>query len=331
MFGTIYSNRVIRKIITGFGSLFSNTTLVRFNNDGSEQQRLIVPVAFGEKEKYMQILEGDPLADKNISITLPQMSYDLVGIRYNPSRKLLTTEMNFAPNSTGGVSTQYNPVPYDFDFSLFIYVRNVEDGTQIVEQILPFFTPDYTLRLNLMPSMNIIKDIPVKLNSVEYEVNNTGPHDGLDTRTVIWTLNFTAQGYIFGPVNGNGHIIREAITNIYNWKNTDGRNLVLVLQSPGQGTFLPGELITQNSLKSANATAYVVGWVPSTHRLFVDEVEGLFVTNSPITGVSSGATFNLTNYEITPQIFETVIITPDPPNANIANNTGYIVTTTQYL
>lgn len=328
MFGYIYSNRVIRKFITGFGSLFTNTTLVRFNTDGSEQERLIVPIAFAEKEKYIQVLEGDPLADKNISITLPQMSYDLTGLKYDPTRKLQTTEMNYAQNpSNGEVLTQYVPIPYNFDFELYIYVRNVEDGTQIIEQILPFFTPDYTLRLNLIPSMNIVKDIPIILNTTQYEVNNTGPHDGLDTRTVIWTLNFTLKGYIFGPVN-NGHIIKEAITNIYDWVNTDGKNLVLVLQTGGLGTYINGEIITQNNIKSPNATAEVISWSPTTNRLFINNVEGTFITNSSIVGLNSDANYILINYEIVPLLTETVTITPNPPNANISNTTGYIVTRT---
>lgn len=311
MFGQIFSNRVIRKIITGFGSLFTNTTLVRFNRDGSEQERLVVPIAFAEKEKYIQVLEGDPLADKNISITLPQMSFDLKGIKYDPTRKLQTTEMNYAKStSTGEILTQYVPVPYNFDFSLYIYVRNVEDGTQIIEQILPFFTPDYTMRITLVPSMGITKDIPIILNDTEYEVDNTGPHDGLDTRTVIWTLNFTVKGYLFGPVN-NGHIIKEAITNLFDWVNTDGKNLYLVLQPGTLGTFKPGELLTQNNLRTPNATATILNWSPTTNRLYVDNVEGIFSTNSLIVGVVSGATATLINYEITPIPIETIIIRPD--------------------
>lgn len=330
MFGLIYNNQVIRKIITGFGSLFTNTTLVRYNTDGTEQQRVVVPIAFGEKEKYIQVLEGDPMADKNISITLPQMSFDMKGISYDSSRKLQTTEMNYAKDpTTGEVLTQYTPVPYNFDFYLYIYVRNVEDGTQIIEQILPFFTPDYTLRINLIPSMNLIKDIPIILKNVEYEVENTGPHDELDTRTVIWTLNFTVKGYIYGPVS-SGHIIREAITNIYNWTDLDGRNLFLVLQSGGLGAFKHGEIIFQNNLRSSNATAEVVDWVPTTNRLLINNVEGTFMTNSLIIGIDSGASFNLINYEIAPSLTETVTITPKPPNANVSNNTGYIITATHF-
>jgi len=323
MFGIIYNNRVIRKYITAFGSLFTNTTLSRFNKDGSEQERLIVPIQFGEKEKYIQVLEGDPLADKNISITLPQMSFDMTGLKYDPTRKMQTTIVNYAQNPAGGISTQYVPVPYDFQFSLYLYVRNVEDGTQIIEQILPFFTPDYTLRITTIPAMGITQGIPIILNDTDYEVNNTGPHDGLDTRSIIWTLNFTLKGYIYGPVNSNDHIIREAITHLYDWVDVDGKNLVLVLQPGGSGNFKDGELVSQGN---ANGSAEVLTWSPTTHRLFINNVDGTFMTNSPIVGTESGASFNLVNYEIVPRLLETVTITPSPPNANVANNTGFITT-----
>ena len=97
-------------------------------------------------------------------MTLPRLSFEMMGMTYDPSRKQNTNIRNYAQTATG-VKGQYNPVPYNFDFNLYLYVRNIEDGTQVIEHILPYFTPDYTIKLNLVPEMGIVKEIPVVLNS----------------------------------------------------------------------------------------------------------------------------------------------------------------------
>ena len=153
----VFYNRVIRKLVVGFGNLFNNITLVRYNPDESEAERFLVPIAYAQKELYVQRLQGDPNLDKKVQLTLPRMSFEMTGFKYDASRKQNTNIKNFAQNGSS-FSTQYNPVPYDFDFSLNIYVRNIEDGTQMIEHILPYFTPDYTIKLNLIPEMGIKRD-----------------------------------------------------------------------------------------------------------------------------------------------------------------------------
>lgn len=309
MFGTIFTNQTSRKIITAFGALFTNTTLVRYNANGSENERLVVPCAFGEKEKYWQSLQTDPQHDKHIQITLPQIAFDFVGLSYDAARKQQTTIQNFNVNASKNILTNYMGVPYNYEFELYIYVRNINDGFQIIEQILPFFTPDYTLRVNLLPSMNITKDIPLKLNDVRYEATDYEGDRESETRIIMFTLTFTAKAWLFGPVN-SGSIIKEAITNLWDWSGEDGRNLYLVLAHGGSGIFTPGELVFQDSrLETSNATAIVVDWDKSNQRLLVDKVEGTFVTNETLTGVQSGAKWNIINYEIAPAIVETIDIT----------------------
>lgn len=298
-------------MVTAFGSLFANTTLVRYNPDGSEQERLIVPIAFGQKEKYIQILEGDPYDDKNIQITLPIMSFSLDGIAYDTSRKLQTTGLN-TNRVNDSMASVYNPVPYNFMFSLVIYVRNIEDGAQIVEQILPFFTPDYTLRMDVLPDVGATKDIPIILDSVDYKVDNEGPKDS-STRTVVWTLNFTMKGWIYGPIKSGGGLITEVIVNFYDWDGADGtRHLFLVLGPGGLGTYQPGEIVYQGTaLESSKASAVVVSWAPTLNRLEVVNTIGRFMTNTPLIGSINHGSFDLVNYEIRPIPLETLIITGD--------------------
>ncbi len=328
MNSSIYSNRILRKLITSFGSVFSNLTLVRYNTTtGAEQQRLVVPISFAEKEKYIQAIQGDPTNTKPIQINLPVLSFDFRGISYDPTRKLQTTLQNFSSPSPGNYTSQYIPSPWNLSFELYLYVRNVEDGTQIIEQILPYFIQDYTLRVNLMPTMGITKDVPIILDDVNYEVFNEGDTNS-ETRILIWTLGFTMKGWLFGPTVTSG-LIQEAIMNIYDTNVINGKDIVLVLEAGGTGTYKQGELVYQgqNTL-TANASAIVTQWSPLTNRMTINKQQGLFVTNGLLVGSESDAHYLIQNYEILPNTIETIVVTPNPPNANVANNTGFITTIT---
>jgi hypothetical protein len=164
---------MIRKLTVAFGDLFNNITLVRYNPDQTEQERFVVPIDYATKELYVQRLTFDPNLDKKIQITLPRMSYEMNGLSYDSTRKQITNIKNFASNGSS-TKSQYMPVPYNFDFSLFLYVRNIEDGNQIIEHILPFFAPDYTIKVNMIPEMGIVKEVPIILNNTNYEVTYEG-------------------------------------------------------------------------------------------------------------------------------------------------------------
>lgn len=319
MFGAIYYNRVIRKITVGFGSLFTNLTLVRYNyNNGTqtEVQRTLVPIVEGQKEKYIQALEGDPLNDNKIQIKLPILAYSLLGMTYDATRKGQTTLQNAATNSNG-ITSQYIPVPWNFNFEVYIYVRNIEDGTQIIEQILPYFTPDYSLILNVVPNMNIQQSIPFTLDNISYEVANEAPARTLDSRVVIWTLTFTAKGWLYGP-NTSSNIIKEAIVNIYNIDPVSETDVSLVLNSNGIGDYLYNEIVYQGkSLETATATAIAQNWTNSTKILIVKNATGMFYTNEPLVGVQSGSTYNVINYQIIPQILESIDVTANTASADI--------------
>lgn len=331
MFGTIFYHKIIRKYVTAFGSLFSNTTIVRYNNNGTENERFIVPVTFSGKEKFMRILKGDPEQDRNIQIKLPVISFELTDMMYDSTRKLQSMNQNFQINSGGTVATQYMPVPYNFDFKVHIYTRTIEDGTQIIEQILPFFTPSYTLRVDVVPTMDITKDVQIVLNSVEYDNQSDGPAAEQETRTIIWTLSFTLKGNLFGPIDAGNGLIREAITNIYDWKSLGDKSIVLVLQNSGNGTFKENEIIFQgNTLEDANAKAFVKSWSNNRNRLEIQNAEGQFVTGQTVRGIDSGASHVIINYEIIPQKLLMTTVTPDPPTANLGDYFEYVVNTTYY-
>jgi len=323
-------NKIIRKMVVAFGNVFDDITLTRYNADGTEQEHMKVPLAYASKERYVMRLESDPDLDKKVQITLPRMSFELNGIKYDASRKQLTNIKNFAKSSNADtILSQYNPVPYDFDFSLFLYVRNIEDGTQIIEHILPFFTPDYTLKLNLIPEMGVIKEIPIVLKDTEYDVKYEGPREQ-ETRTIIWTLNFTVKGFIFGAVS-EPKIIKRSITNIYDDLTLSNSIIKFNMASSGVGSFQDGELVFQGySLDSATATAVVLSWSPDTYELVVKDIIGNFVTSNSIYGRNTGATRVFLSYTVTAQRLVQVTVTPNPYTANANSNYTYMVRTEEY-
>ena len=317
MSNTTY-NRIIRKLVVGFGNLFDNISLVRYNPDNSEAERFVVPIAYAAKELYVQRLEGDFNLDKKVQMTLPRMSFEMNGLSYDATRKQNTNIKQFSRTTTG-VKSQYNPVPYNFDFSLYIYVRNIEDGTQIIEHILPYFTPDYTIKLNLIPEMGIIKEVPIVLNSTSHETTYEGPKD-TDPRMVIWTLNFTVKGFVFGATTPTG-LITTSITNIYS--NIQSTDSVVFNINPaiGVGTYQLGETVYQGySHGTATASAKVVAW--KNNKLILTNIQGNFVSSQPIYGLTTNANYVFTSYQNPPQKDVEIIVTG---NLNISPNTSNVI------
>jgi len=320
-------NRIIRKLVVGFGNLFNDITLVRYNPDLSEAQRMLVPIVYAAKEMYVKRLEDDPNLDKKVQMTLPKMSFEMMGMTYDASRKQNTNIKGFAQTSSGVVS-QYNPVPYNFDFNLYIYVRNIEDGTQIIEHILPFFAPDYTIKLNLVPEMGIVKEIPIVLNSANQEIEYEGDAHTVETRMIIWTLNFTVKGFVYGAISSAG-LIKTSITNILN-EIQPSDTVIFNMSTPGVGSYQIGELIYQGySLNSSTASGKVVEW--NNSELHITNINGNFTSNMPIVGSISNSNYVFTSYNVTSQVpvnMAQIIITPNPANvdsANVANgNYTYI-------
>ena len=211
-----FYNRTIRKVVVAFGTLFNDIVVVRYNKDGTTpRERFKVPLSYGAKEKYITRLTSDPTMFKSVNIVVPRISFNLDGLSYDASRKQLTTRQNFSaiPGSTTNMKSQYLPIPYNFDFSLSVYVRNTEDGTQILEQILPFFTPDFTVTVDFIQPMDQKYDLPIILNSVSSNVDYEG--DMMSTRLITWDLNFTAKGFIWPIIKQNSPYIKYANNNIH--------------------------------------------------------------------------------------------------------------------
>lgn len=323
-------NRSIRKLVIAFGNLFNNLTLVRYNKDLSEQERLLVPISYAPKELYVRRLEFDPDLDKKVQITLPRMSFEMSGLTYDISRKLNTNIKNYASTASGVVS-QYNPVPYNFDFNLYLYVRNIEDGTQLLEKIVSNFTPDYTLRVDMIPEMNTVKDVPIILNSATHDTIYEGNRDS-ETRVIIWTLNFTIKGYIFGDTT-SANLITHSITTVFNKITPQDTISFTVNPASGNGDFQLSEVVYQGySLGTAIAIAKVTDWSNTLNKLTVTDMQGNFTSSQKIIGTQSTANYFYTSYSsnVEENKFVKVDIKPDPLSANATSAYTANIAITEY-
>lgn len=190
----------IRKMVIYFGTIFNDTYITRTDAQGDVTQLMRVPLTYSPKDKLLLRVDADPEIQRQWAITLPRMGFEMTGLRYDEDRKMNTSGRNVTKDSSDAdkLKTQYNPVPYDFDFNLYIMVKNAEDGTKIIEQILPFFTPEWTATVNLIPEMNVTKDIPVVMRSIDIKDEYDGNFE--NRRAIVYTLSFTVKGYLYGPV-----------------------------------------------------------------------------------------------------------------------------------
>ena len=210
MFGHTFYHGTIRKYVILFGTLFNDVFINRTNNTNDIVRTIKVPISYGPKDKTLARINVDPSLNRPVAMVLPRMSFEMINMNYAGDRKLITTNRNVRvdPNDPEILKYQYMPVPYDFTFELNIMVQNADDGTRILEQILPFFTPDWTVTINLIPEMDAKYDIPVILTSVTSTDTYEGDYE--TRRALIWTLTFTMKGYVFGPVKSSP-VIKEAI------------------------------------------------------------------------------------------------------------------------
>jgi hypothetical protein len=248
------------------------------------------------------------------------MSFDLVGMTYDSTRKQQTTMQNFG-FSSGKFAKQYVPIPYNFDFSLSIYVRNTEDGTQILEQILPFFTPDFTVTVDFIGKMDQKYDMPVLLNSVSPEVDYEG--DLMNTRLIIWNLTFTAKAYIWPPVysdNDKG-LIKQANTNIYTDHTDLSGQRVYVNYATGTGVYTTGENITVDAKGITGKVLYFSN--TSTGVLVLSDLSDRISANDKVVGAYSNASFTVSSVDSTLAKTAIIVTTINPPTANVNQPYGF--------
>ena len=216
MLGQQFYHETMRNVIVAFGTLFNNIHLVRKNNSGSIIQTMKVPLAYGPKQKWLTRLDADADLSSKVAITLPRLGFEIQNLAYDPARKLNRVQkfkkVKDSSANSGKLDTQFMPVPYNLGIELYAMAKQSDDALQIVEQILPFFQPDYTVTIRAIPGMNIVRDVPIILNSVNYEDTYSG--DFTTRRAVVYTLGFTAKTYLYGPVSQQ-KVIKRTQSDMY--------------------------------------------------------------------------------------------------------------------
>jgi hypothetical protein len=204
----------IRKAIIAFGNMFNNINVERRDVDGNIVQILKVPLSYSGKSKALARIQQRPnVDDRNVQIIVPRMAFEMSALNYDFNRKISPIQQNRTVNAnSNSLNSQYAPTPYNINVQLYVYVKNQDDGLQIVEQILPYFNPDYNLTIKSIPQLNIKNDLPILLDTVSFEDNYEGDFD--DRRTIIWTLSFTMKLNFYGPVNKQG-VIRKVVASTY--------------------------------------------------------------------------------------------------------------------
>jgi hypothetical protein len=210
MFGSQFYHQSIRKYVIMFGNMFNDIVVRRLDTTGVSLQSVAVPLAYGPKEKFLVRITQDPNLDQQVAIQLPRMGFEMTTLAYDGSRRLAGTSRNVkVVSDKNKLDFTYMPVPYDLNFNLYAYVRNADDGAQIMEQIVPYFGPEWTNQVRLIPEMSITQDVPTILNTVSIEDTYEGDFD--TRRALIYTFDFTVKGYFYGPVRRQGIIKRSQI------------------------------------------------------------------------------------------------------------------------
>jgi hypothetical protein len=307
--------------------------VVRTDNEtNAEVQRFIVPIIYSPKEKMITRIMSDPDLMKQIQTILPRMCYEITGITYDASRKQNSLNQLSGPAGSTTAPTVYSGVPYDIAFSLYVYSRNIDDGTHIVEQILPFFTPDFTVTSNMVPDLGFLKDVPITLNSVSNEIDYEGNFDSV--RYVYWTLNFTMKTYFYGPIT-NPKYIRTAYTNLWEGGSKGIPNYcgytTRLIGGDIQGNFKKYDTVYQGrSLRDADAYGTLMYFSANTGELTIGATQGAFTTNNRVHAVSTNGNCNVVSYLVPPIKDASLKITPDPITAVPGDDYGYSYEVTVY-
>jgi hypothetical protein len=219
-------------------------------------------------------------------------------------------------------------VPYDINFQLNIYTRNIDDGTHIVEQILPFFNPDFTVTTNMIPDLGMYKDVPIILNNVSNDIQYEGDYDSV--RYVNWTLNFTMKMYYYGPIS-YPKIIRSIYTNIYNDPALQSGYIARINVANANGVFKVDDMVYQgNTYQTATAYGSVVKYNSDLDQMVIGAVQGTFKVNTEIHALSTNGVCTLDSFYVISMKLAEIVITPDPSTAQPTDDYGYNIEVTEW-
>lgn len=278
MFEYFY-HEILRRTVVSFGSLFNDISIKHTDNNGNVASVVKVPLAYGPTQKFLARLEQSPNLNKPVQITLPRMSFELIGLSYDSSRKSTTTQtfLTTSPSNKKEEKKAYLPVPYNLDFELSIMTKLNDDMLQIIEQILPYFQPAYTITVDLVNEIGEKRDIPVVLNNISMSDDYEG--DFSTRRALIYTLRFTAKTYLFGPISSvSSDIIKKVSVGFIagDKTNTPTREVVYSVEKRATKNYT-GTVTTTLSKNISETDRFIEVAdstdIPDNTYIYVDEEE----------------------------------------------------------
>lgn len=286
MFGRPFYHYTFRKLVASFGAIFADIFVIRRASNGKEIERIKVPLAYGPAEKYLVRVADDPELSRNYAIKLPRMSFEIKSIEYDSNRKLNTIKTNIAEidQNQNQVFRQFQGVPYKISIELSVLSKYIDDANQIIEQILPWFTPAFTITINSIPGMKYKDDVPITLTSVTLQDNYE--EDWASRRDIVWTLTFDLKTTFYGPIVER-NIITKAITDIFNTSQID-------ISDPNSRQAVPRSARATVEVTPENATFVDDFGFIETYEGFLDAK-----VRDPVTGIDVPVT-----NKITPNLIE---------------------------
>lgn len=216
MFGTHFYHQRIRKSVAVFGTLFNNLYVLRKDSNNQVISQIKVPLSYGPQRKFLDRIRENPDLDNDtkVAIKLPRMSFEVISIQYDQGRQLQKTNTFLQSGLNAGSRKKfYSWVPYNLGFQLSIYAKNQDDALQVVEQILPYFNPQYSVTIKPIEGYpNIKEDVPLTLTSVDFADDYESPLES--RRTIIYTLTFDMRVNFYGPVTDSA-VIRTSLVDIF--------------------------------------------------------------------------------------------------------------------
>jgi len=214
-----FYNEAIRKTVVAFVSIFNQIYFQRKDDNGNVTEISRVPLSYSPKEKFIQKLRTESGITDNTHVKnlLPRMGFEITSMLYDSQRKLNRINQKVA-TIDGSIKSTYMEVPYNINFGLYLFSRNLDDNLQIIEQILPYFAPDFTVTLN-MNELNKKVDVPIILNSLNVVEDYEGDFDS--RRAINSVFDFTVKTYVYGPIKSSGtYLIEDANIRLYDGNTT---------------------------------------------------------------------------------------------------------------
>ena len=256
---THFKHLLLRRYLLSFGSLFDNITLTRENTTGAEVYRQVVPLEYGPKERWLTRLTQDPDLQRGVGQIVPRLSYEMSGLSYDSGRKLNSLEkLTYVGTSPSDRARLYVGTPYTLGVRLSILTKLQQDGMQIVEQILPYFTPDYTIAVEpLNDYPELVDVVPITLQSVSQTDNYEGNFE--TRRVIVWDLDFAMKVYFYGPIRQKARI-QKVVVNLYNSNSSDLSAPDANSASPQIAiTVIPSASVSESASPSSDDTDMILG------------------------------------------------------------------------